>query len=76
MINTQADERLMEEEKTARVAQWEAWVAETDALAAEILARRGGKPLDVQAVRADREARDAELLDGCRCALRSPGRDA
>ena len=48
--------------------RWRAWVAKSNALAAEILARRGGEPIDVDAlwdaVRADREARDAEILGG------------
>ena len=43
-------------------------MAESDALAAEILARRRGEAIDVDAlwdtVRADREARDAEILGG------------
>jgi len=46
--------------------RWEAWLAESDKLAAQILARREGEPIDVDALlaseRADREARDAEIL--------------
>jgi prevent-host-death family protein len=42
------------------------WLSKSDALAARILARRGGEPLDVDAlwdaVRTDREERDAEIL--------------
>ena len=61
-------ERLEQERIIARVAHWETWLAESDALAAEILARRGGQPIDVdalmEAVRADREARDDEILGG------------
>lgn len=43
-----------------------AWLSKSDALAVRILARRGGEPLDVDAlwdaVRADREERDADIL--------------
>lgn len=50
------------------LAHWRAWLARSDALASEILARRGGEPLDLDAlwdaVRADREARDADILGG------------
>jgi prevent-host-death family protein len=57
---------LEQETVAARMARWQAWVAESDALAAEILARRGGEPIDVdalwEAVRADREERDAQIL--------------
>ena len=60
--------RLEQETAAARLARWEAWLAHSDALAAEILARRGGEPIDVEAlleaVRADREERDAEILGG------------
>ena len=58
--------RLEQETAAARMARWQAWIAESDALAAEILARRGGEPIDVEAlweaVRADREERDAQIL--------------
>ena len=44
------------------------WLAECDALAADILARRKGRPLDIdallQADRADLEARDEYILRG------------
>jgi prevent-host-death family protein len=60
--------RLERDTAVARMAHWQAWVAESDVLAAEILARRGGEPIDVDvlldAVRADREARDAQILGG------------
>jgi prevent-host-death family protein len=58
--------RLEQVTAAARIARWQAWVAESDALAAGILARRGGEPIDVEAlweaVRADREERDAQIL--------------
>lgn len=59
-------EQLQRTRSEASLERWEAWVARNDALAAGILARRGGEAIDVDAlwdaVRADREARDAELL--------------
>jgi prevent-host-death family protein len=59
-------ERLEQEEVEKSLAQWEAWLAESQELAAGILARRQGKPLDVdalwQAARADLEERDARTL--------------
>ena len=60
--------RLEQDRVTTKLARWEAWVAQSDALAAEILARRGGEPIDVEAlldaVRADRDERDAQILGG------------
>ncbi|MCC7353793.1 MAG: type II toxin-antitoxin system Phd/YefM family antitoxin [Anaerolineae bacterium] len=45
--------------------RWRAWLAESEALSAEILKRRHGQPLDVdalwQAARADLEARDDQI---------------
>jgi prevent-host-death family protein len=52
----------------ASLERWHHWVAESDALAAAILARRGGEPLDVDglwdAARDDLEARDAQTVGG------------
>jgi PHD/YefM family antitoxin component YafN of YafNO toxin-antitoxin module len=68
LVSIEDYQHLEQEKAAARVAQWEAWLAQSDALAAEILARRGGEPIDVEAlleaVRADREERDAEILGG------------
>ena len=59
-------ERLKRREGEERQAGWQAWLAQSDELAREILGRRGGEPLDVdeiwQAARADLEARDERLL--------------
>ena len=59
-------ERLQREQVNERLAHWQAWVAESDKLTAEILARREGKLLDVdalwQAALADLEARDEQTL--------------
>ena len=58
-------ERLRREQANERLAHWQAWVAESAKLTAEILARREGQPLDVdalwQAARADLEARDEHI---------------
>jgi prevent-host-death family protein len=68
IVSMEDYERLEQAEGAARVARWDAWVAQSNALAAEILARRGGEPIDVDAlwdaVRAEREERDAEILGG------------
>jgi len=46
--------------------RWETWLAESEKLTADILARRQDKPLDVDALwraaRADLEERDAQTL--------------
>jgi prevent-host-death family protein len=59
-------ERLQREQVNDRLAHWQAWMAESAKLTAEILARRKGKLLDVdalwQAARADLEARDEQIL--------------
>jgi len=58
-------ERLRREQANERLVHWQAWVAESAKLTAEILARREGQPLDVdalwQAARADLEARDEHI---------------
>lgn len=58
-------ERLQREQVNDRLAYWQAWMAESAKLTAEILARREGEPLDVdalwQAARADLEARDEQI---------------
>jgi len=68
IVSMEDYQHLEQERAAARMARWEAWVAQSDALAAEILARRGGEPIDaevlLEAVRAGREERDAEILGG------------
>ncbi len=61
------DYKRLEQEAVGQVlARWETWLAESAKLAADVLARRQGKPLDVdalwQAARADLEERDARTL--------------
>jgi prevent-host-death family protein len=61
-------ERLERIETQTALAEWQAWVTDSQALAAEILARRGGEQLDVDALwaaaRDDLEARDARAAGG------------
>ena len=57
--------RLQQEQANERLAHWQAWMVESTKLTAEILARREGQPLDVdalwQAARADLETRDEHI---------------
>lgn len=60
-------ERIQQADEEKRLSQWEAWRAKNEALTARILAERGGKPLDVDALlaetRADLEQRYDYLFD-------------
>jgi prevent-host-death family protein len=66
IVSMEDYQRLEEERIAAGMARWEAWLAANQVLAEEILARRGGEPLDVDALwkaaREDLEARDARFL--------------
>ena len=66
IVSVEDYEQLERAAAKATLERGRAWLAKSDALAARILARRGGEPLDVDAlwdaVRADREERDAEIL--------------
>ena len=68
IVSLEDYEELERSRAKESLERWRAWLAKSDALADEILARRGGEPIDVgalwDAVRADREARDAEILGG------------
>jgi prevent-host-death family protein len=59
-------ERLERDNVEGALARWGAWSAESEDLTTDILARRGGQPLDVdalwQAARADLEERDAQTV--------------
>lgn len=48
--------------RQTRLANWQAWLRDAETLSADILSRRAGKPLDLDALweqaRADLEARD------------------
>ena len=64
LISIEDFERL--HQKPTQATKWADWVARSDALAADILARRNGEPLDIDALmaadRADLEARDDQIL--------------
>jgi prevent-host-death family protein len=66
MVSLEDYERIKQDTEKDREARWQAWLAASDALAARILERRGGEPLDVDAIwretRADLEARDDSIL--------------
>jgi prevent-host-death family protein len=66
LVSVEEYARLKLEQPEDEIARWRAWLAESAALGAEILARREGQPPDVdalwQAGRADLEERDAQHL--------------
>jgi prevent-host-death family protein len=66
LVSIEDYERLEQERASQDLAHWQAWLVESEELAADILERRGGAPLDVdalwQAARADLEARDDKIL--------------
>ena len=66
IVSLEDYQRLEEGSAAAREAQWKAWLAANQELAQEILARRGGEPLDVDALwkaaRENLEARDARFI--------------
>jgi prevent-host-death family protein len=68
LVSVEEYDRLKGLESSGKDARWTAWLAESEKLGEEILARRDGKPLDIAEllleVRADLEARDAEHLRG------------
>jgi hypothetical protein len=60
------NENLPASQQAADIAHWENWLRLADRLAAEILARRKGRMIDVDALlaldRADLEARDDWII--------------
>lgn len=66
MISLEDYEKLNQLSRDANLSRWKAWLAESDKLNTEILTRRQGEPLDVdalwEAARADLEARDEQLF--------------
>lgn len=66
LVSIEDYERLERKGAHTNLAQWRAWLAQVDQLAADIQERRGGEPLDLdrlwEQVRADREARDDQIL--------------
>ncbi len=66
LISVEDYERLKSGSTEGAVSRWEAWLAASRALDAQILERRGGEPIDVDRLlreaRADLEARDDERI--------------
>jgi prevent-host-death family protein len=66
LVSFEDYQRLEQEQASQDLARWQAWLAESEKLTADILERRGGVPLDVdalwQAAHADLEARDDRVL--------------
>jgi len=60
--------RLSAEGDQARAPQWRVWLAQADALAEQIMSRRGGEPVPVEELlhsdREDLEARHGSLPGG------------
>ena len=50
LVSMEDYERLTRMRKSVDVHEWEQWVAENEQLSQEILARRGGAPIDVGAI--------------------------
>jgi hypothetical protein len=66
IVSIEDYERLEQQGVETSLTHWQAWLAESEQLAAKILARRQGRPLDVdalwQAARADLEEHDAKTI--------------
>jgi prevent-host-death family protein len=66
LVSMEDYERLAREQQRRELARWQAWQKDCEQLATDILQRRDGKPLDVDAlwelVRAEREARDDQII--------------
>ena len=60
LVSIEDFERLRQERVSESMARWQTWMAETDALVAEILARRGGVGIDVD----DLLRQEREQLEG------------
>lgn len=66
LVSMEDYERLTREREEQRLACWKAWAEESEQLSAEILERRKGKRIDVDAlldeIHRDQEARDDQIL--------------
>jgi prevent-host-death family protein len=66
LVSFEDYQHLEQEGMSQGLARWQAWLAESEKLTADILERRHGEPLDVdalwQAARADLEARDGQIV--------------
>ena len=60
LVSIEDYERLKREEINQGLSHWQEWLAQTDALAAAILSRRGGAPIPVdELLKADRDELEA-----------------
>ncbi len=66
IVSIEDYEKLTLAERERRIEAWSKWKEEANALGEEILARRGGKPIDLDAIleseRQEREERDDRIL--------------
>jgi prevent-host-death family protein len=66
LVSIEDCQRLEQDQIDQARVRWQVWQAESQALAADILERRGGEPMDLDGlwedVRADREARDDQVI--------------
>lgn len=68
LVSIEDYEHLKRESASDRLARWQAWLVQADALGVEILARRGGATIDVDdLLRQEREALEArgDWIDSC-----------
>lgn len=63
LVSLEDYERLQQEQAGEKLARFQAWLDETNALAAKVLARRAGEPIDVDALR-QQERQEMEGRDG------------
>jgi prevent-host-death family protein len=65
LVSIEDYRRLKQARQREELAHWEAWLAENRQLSNEILARREGEPIDIDAlwdaVRAERDVRDDQI---------------
>jgi len=66
LVSIEDYQRLITEQNSDRITRWKTWLAENRQLTADILRRRNGEPLDVdalwEAARADLEERDDQII--------------
>ena len=67
LVSVEDYERLQQDRVRENLATWTAWLEENRKLAADILARRDGEPLDVdalwEAARSDLDSRDDHVSE-------------
>jgi prevent-host-death family protein len=66
LVSIEDYQRLEREQASQRLVRWQVWLVECEKLSTDILERRGGEALDLdalwQAARADLEARDDQII--------------